>query len=75
MIRVRDGDTDWGWGVVVNVSNMGGGIGKPDGYVVDTLLHCAPGAAEAGAHNRPRFGLTSPCSTSGPICSVRCSDC
>ncbi|TKY60772.1 HUA ENHANCER 2 [Spatholobus suberectus] len=38
LIKVREGGTDWGWGVVVNV------VKKPSGggYIVDTLLHCSP---------------------------------
>jgi ATP-dependent RNA helicase DOB1 len=58
MIRVRDGDTDWGWGVVVNVVNVGtdggGGAGNVSSYVVDALLQCAPGATEGRLAPAPR---------------------
>ena len=63
MIRVKDGDTDWGWGAVVNVVNVGGGGGgggngggtnDASSYIVDTLLQCAPGAAEGRLAPAPR---------------------
>ncbi|GAB2276148.1 Helix-loop-helix protein 2 [Dionaea muscipula] len=62
LVRIREGATDWGWGVVVNVvkkppaavgtlpstaSSRGGG------YIVDTLLHCSPGSSENGSRPRP----------------------
>ncbi|XP_019446453.1 PREDICTED: DExH-box ATP-dependent RNA helicase DExH10-like [Lupinus angustifolius] len=48
LIRIREGGTDWGWGVVVNV------VKKPSGggYIVDTLLHCSPGSN--GNNTRPK---------------------
>lgn len=62
-VKIREGGTDWGWGVVVNVvkkapaggtlpsslsSSRGGG-----GYIVDTLLHCSPSSAENGSRPKP----------------------
>lgn len=48
-IRVREGGTDWGWGVVVNV------VKKPSGggYIVDTLLHCSPSSNENSSRPKP----------------------
>jgi ATP-dependent RNA helicase DOB1 len=58
MIKVRDGTTEWGWGVVVNVvknpsmppntlpSNILGS--RTSSYIVDTLLHCASGLTSDG---------------------------
>jgi len=47
-IKVREGGTDWGWGVVVNV------VKKPvGGYIVDTLLHCSPGSNENSIRPKP----------------------
>ncbi|XP_027339967.1 DExH-box ATP-dependent RNA helicase DExH10 isoform X1 [Abrus precatorius] len=49
LIKVREGGTDWGWGVVVNV------VKKPSGggYIVDTLLHCSPGSNENSSRPKP----------------------
>ncbi|AET05085.1 putative RNA helicase [Medicago truncatula] len=48
LIKVREGGTDWGWGVVVNV------VKKPvGGYIVDTLLHCSPGSNENSIRPKP----------------------
>lgn len=63
LVKVREGGTDWGWGVVVNIvkkppapvgslpsamsSSRGGG------YIVDTLLHCSPGSNENGSRPKP----------------------
>ncbi|KAK2385318.1 Helix-loop-helix protein 2 [Trifolium repens] len=48
LIKVREGGTDWGWGVVVNV------VKKPvGGYIVDTLLHCSPGSNENNIRPKP----------------------
>ncbi|ESQ49105.1 hypothetical protein EUTSA_v10019987mg [Eutrema salsugineum] len=58
LIKIREGGTDWGWGVVVNVvkkpsvgtssaSSHGGG------YIVDTLLHCSTCFSENGAKPKP----------------------
>jgi len=48
-IKVREGGTDWGWGVVVNV------VKKPSGggYIVDTLLHCSPCSTENNSRPKP----------------------
>ncbi|KAL0877547.1 hypothetical protein Bca101_027252 [Brassica carinata] len=55
-VKIREGGTDWGWGVVVNVVkklqleplHIQGG-----GYIVDTLLHCSTGVSENGAKPKP----------------------
>ncbi|CAJ2676362.1 unnamed protein product [Trifolium pratense] len=48
LIKVREGGTDWGWGVVVNV------VKKPvGGYIVDTLLHCSPGSNDNSIRPKP----------------------
>ncbi|KAI4352733.1 hypothetical protein L6164_006954 [Bauhinia variegata] len=55
LIKVREGGTDWGWGVVVNV------VKKPSGtlpshvgsYIVDTLLHCSPVSTENNSRPKP----------------------
>ncbi|KAK7251471.1 hypothetical protein RIF29_34702 [Crotalaria pallida] len=49
LIRIREGGTDWGWGVVVNV------VMKPSsgGHIVDTLLHCSPISNENSARSKP----------------------
>ncbi|XVF19120.1 hypothetical protein REPUB_Repub11eG0082100 [Reevesia pubescens] len=57
-IKVREGSTDWGWGVVVNVvKRPSAGLGtlpaRGGGYIVDTLLHCSPGSSENGARPKP----------------------
>lgn len=58
LIKVREGGTDWGWGVVVNVvkkptAGLGTLPSKGAGYIVDTLLHCSPGPSESGSRPRP----------------------
>ncbi|KAJ9167383.1 hypothetical protein P3X46_022041 [Hevea brasiliensis] len=58
LIKVREGGTDWGWGVVVNVvkkpaSGLGTLPSRVAGYIVDTLLHCSPGSSESGSRPRP----------------------
>ncbi|KAI3803198.1 hypothetical protein L1987_31347 [Smallanthus sonchifolius] len=60
LVKVREGGTDWGWGVVVNV------VKKPppppgsltptsrgSSYIVDTLLHCSIGSSESGSRPKP----------------------
>ncbi|KAI9597618.1 antiviral helicase [Syncephalis fuscata] len=47
LIRVRDGDNDFGWGVIVNYQKTPVQKGKPEppayqAYIVDTALLCAP---------------------------------
>lgn len=60
---MRDGGTDWGWGVVVNVvkkasaasSTLPSSLASSRGssYIVDTLLHCSPGLSENGSRRKP----------------------
>lgn len=45
LVRIRDGDTNWGWGVVVHVLPVKDAQGATV-YVLDCLLRCGPGAAE-----------------------------
>ncbi|QCD85176.1 ATP-dependent RNA helicase DOB1 [Vigna unguiculata] len=49
LVKIREGGTDWGWGVVVNV------VKKPSGggYIVDTLLHCSPCSTENNSRPKP----------------------
>lgn len=57
---MRDGSTEWGWGVVVNVvkkpsssSTVGAG-GVANNYIVDTLLHCSASlSGENGSRAKP----------------------
>ncbi|GAV86028.1 DEAD domain-containing protein/Helicase_C domain-containing protein/DSHCT domain-containing protein/rRNA_proc-arch domain-containing protein [Cephalotus follicularis] len=57
LVKVREGSTDWGWGVVVNViKKSSGGSTLPSRggyYIVDTLLHCSPGSSENGSRPKP----------------------
>ncbi|KAL5543421.1 hypothetical protein UlMin_007205 [Ulmus minor] len=58
LVRVREGGTDWGWGVVVNVMknpSAGSSIASPrgGGYIVDTLLHCSPSSSENSSRPKP----------------------
>lgn len=62
LVKVREGGTDWGWGVVVNVvkkAPTGGTLpsalssSRGGGYIVDTLLHCSPGSTENGSRPKP----------------------
>ncbi|KAL9431481.1 hypothetical protein AB3S75_026631 [Citrus x aurantiifolia] len=58
LIKVREGGTDWGWGVVVNVvKKPSAGVGtlpsRGGGYIVDTLLHCSPASSENGSRPKP----------------------
>ncbi|GLT97432.1 hypothetical protein SLE2022_149980 [Rubroshorea leprosula] len=58
LIKVREGGTDWGWGVVVNVlkrPSAGSGTlpSRGGSYIVDTLLHCSPGSSENGPRSKP----------------------
>lgn len=58
LIKVREGSTDWGWGVVVNVvkrtpAGLGALPARGGGYIVDTLLHCSPGSSENGVRPKP----------------------
>ncbi|XAR63771.1 RNA helicase [Bertholletia excelsa] len=63
LVKIREGGTDWGWGVVVNV------VKKPPAalgslpaslsssrcasYIVDTLLRCSIGSSENGSRPKP----------------------
>ncbi|KAI8055634.1 ATP-dependent RNA helicase DOB1 [Syncephalis plumigaleata] len=47
LLRVRDGDDDYGWGVIVNYQKVQVPKGKPElpawqAYIVDTALLCTP---------------------------------
>ncbi|KAL8138725.1 hypothetical protein V2J09_004726, partial [Rumex salicifolius] len=60
LVKVREGSTDWGWGVVVNVvkkpntSSLPAAVAaRGGGYIVDTLLHCSPGSSDNGSKPRP----------------------
>ncbi|XP_040996566.1 DExH-box ATP-dependent RNA helicase DExH10 [Juglans microcarpa x Juglans regia] len=58
LVKIREGGTDWGWGVVVNVMKKpSAGVGalssRGVGYIVDTLLHCSPGSSENGSRPKP----------------------
>lgn len=52
LVRIQAGKTDWGWGLVVNVHRKAGKPGQGDQqrdkgqYIIDALLHCAPGSEE-----------------------------
>lgn len=56
LVKVREGGTDWGWGVVVNVVKKPhaslAAVPRGGGYIVDTLLHCSPGSSENGSRDR-----------------------
>ncbi|XP_047320002.1 DExH-box ATP-dependent RNA helicase DExH10 [Impatiens glandulifera] len=63
LIKVREGGTDWGWGVVVNVvkrpqaavGTLPASLSSSQGtsYIVDTLLHCSSGSSEKGSRPKP----------------------
>ncbi|KAL1531271.1 Helix-loop-helix protein 2 [Salvia divinorum] len=63
LVKVRQGGTDWGWGVVVNVvkkpqaisSSMPAELASSRGnnYIVDALLHCSIGTSETGSQPKP----------------------
>ncbi|XP_013586713.1 PREDICTED: protein HUA ENHANCER 2 [Brassica oleracea var. oleracea] len=55
LVKIREGGTDWGWGVVVNVvkKTSVGTSSQGGGYIVDTLLHCSTGVSENGAKPKP----------------------
>ncbi|XP_028551245.1 DExH-box ATP-dependent RNA helicase DExH10 isoform X3 [Dendrobium catenatum] len=62
-VKVREGGTDWGWGVVVNVVKKppsGAGSLQPalaasrgSSYLVDTLLNCSLGSSDNGSRQKP----------------------
>ncbi|KAJ3696285.1 hypothetical protein LUZ60_001662 [Juncus effusus] len=62
LVKVRDGGTEWGWGVVINVvkkpssSSSSSATSSSVGYnyVVDTLLHCSTAVlGENGSRAKP----------------------
>ncbi|KAK1646833.1 hypothetical protein QYE76_064638 [Lolium multiflorum] len=62
LVKVRDGSTDWGCGVVVNVvkkpaasANLPPALSASRGnnYIVDTLLHCSSSSNENGSRSKP----------------------
>ncbi|XP_020678441.1 DExH-box ATP-dependent RNA helicase DExH10 isoform X1 [Dendrobium catenatum] len=63
LVKVREGGTDWGWGVVVNVVKKppsGAGSLQPalaasrgSSYLVDTLLNCSLGSSDNGSRQKP----------------------
>nr|XP_048329572.1 DExH-box ATP-dependent RNA helicase DExH10 isoform X2 [Ziziphus jujuba var. spinosa] len=58
LVRVREGGTDWGWGVVVNVvKKPSAGLGtlssRGGAYIVDTLLQCSPVSSENASRPKP----------------------
>uniref|UniRef100_A0A5B6ZSD7 RNA helicase n=1 Tax=Davidia involucrata TaxID=16924 RepID=A0A5B6ZSD7_DAVIN len=63
LVKVQEGGTDWGWGVVVNVvKNPPVALGtlppalsssRGTSYIVDTLLHCSIGSSENGSRAKP----------------------
>ncbi|XP_038696168.1 DExH-box ATP-dependent RNA helicase DExH10 isoform X2 [Tripterygium wilfordii] len=57
LVKVREGGTDWGWGVVVNVMKKPSGAGsmpsRGSNYIVDTLLHCSPGSSDSSSRPKP----------------------
>ncbi|KAK6147476.1 hypothetical protein DH2020_018388 [Rehmannia glutinosa] len=63
LVKVREGGTDWGWGVVVNVvkktpassSSLPAALASSRGnsYIVDTLLHCSLSTSENGSQPKP----------------------
>uniref|UniRef100_A0A0E0IYU7 Helicase ATP-binding domain-containing protein n=1 Tax=Oryza nivara TaxID=4536 RepID=A0A0E0IYU7_ORYNI len=62
LVKVRDGSTDWGWGVVVNVVKKPPQSGtlppalsasRGNNYIVDTLLHCSSSSNENGSRSKP----------------------
>ncbi|KAG9449318.1 hypothetical protein H6P81_009283 [Aristolochia fimbriata] len=64
LVKVRDGGTDYGWGVVVNVvkkpaAPLGalpsslGSFRSSGAYMVDILLQCSPGLTENGSQPKP----------------------
>lgn len=63
LVKVREGGTDWGWGVVVNVvkrppaavGTLAASMSSSQGttYIVDTLLHCSSISSENGSRPKP----------------------
>ncbi|KAL2250954.1 DExH-box ATP-dependent RNA helicase DExH10 isoform X2 [Sesamum indicum] len=67
LVKVREGGTDWGWGVVVNVvkkppaasSSLTAALAssRGNGCIVDVLLHCSLGSSEKGPQPKPSHPL------------------
>ncbi|KAK1417049.1 hypothetical protein QVD17_26171 [Tagetes erecta] len=62
LVKIREGGTDWGWGVVVNVVKKpapppGSSLptSRASSYIVDTLLHCSISSSKGGS--RPKSSL------------------
>jgi ATP-dependent RNA helicase DOB1 len=60
MVQVKDGDVDWGWGVVAAFQKIkkgttidDGAVGSQDQYEVDVLLRCDSEATSGGKFNKP----------------------
>ncbi|KAK3017880.1 hypothetical protein RJ639_004684 [Escallonia herrerae] len=63
LVKIQEGGTDWGWGVVVNVVKKppaaSGSLppalssSRGSSYIVDTLLHCSLGSSENGSRPKP----------------------
>ncbi|XP_038700399.1 DExH-box ATP-dependent RNA helicase DExH10-like isoform X2 [Tripterygium wilfordii] len=57
LVKVREGGTDWGWGVVINVMKKPSGSGsmpsRGSNYIVDTLLHCSSGSRDNSSRPKP----------------------
>ncbi|XP_022888748.1 DExH-box ATP-dependent RNA helicase DExH10 [Olea europaea var. sylvestris] len=63
LVKVREGGTDWGWGVVVHVvkkpsaalGSLPAALASSRGssYIVDTLLQCSFGLSENGSRPKP----------------------
>ncbi|XP_076898325.1 DExH-box ATP-dependent RNA helicase DExH10-like [Bidens hawaiensis] len=60
LVKVKEGGTDWGWGVVVNVvkkpappTGSSPATSRGSGYIVDTLLHCSVTSSESGSRPKP----------------------
>ncbi|KAL3642841.1 Helix-loop-helix protein 2 [Castilleja foliolosa] len=63
LVKVREGGTDWGWGVVINVvkktppssSSVPAALAssRSNSYIVDTLLHCSLGSSANGSQPKP----------------------
>eukprot|EP00252_Welwitschia_mirabilis_P018830 TRINITY_DN4218_c0_g2_i1.p1 TRINITY_DN4218_c0_g2~~TRINITY_DN4218_c0_g2_i1.p1 ORF type:complete len:828 (+),score=139.42 TRINITY_DN4218_c0_g2_i1:229-2712(+) len=61
MVKVREGTTDWGWGVIVNVgkkptsrtSTLPSDASHSTHYLLDTLLICIPTSTDDGLRPMP----------------------
>ncbi|KAH9305965.1 hypothetical protein KI387_010369 [Taxus chinensis] len=66
LVKVRDGVTEWGWGVIVNVVKRPPASGtlpstiltnRTSSYIVDTLLHCSSSVTSDGPRPKPHPAL------------------